>query len=103
MKVNIELHQLCLMATQCLTEDNALQTIQTEYRHILTEKVGINLFLSEGAVGESLQEVSKKASHVTGGIGFRYIIVKESNLGLRLDIARTSEETSIYFGAGEAF
>jgi hypothetical protein len=83
--------------------DNALQTIQTEYRHILTEKVGINLFLSEGAVGESLQEVSKKASHVTGGIGFRYIIVKESNLGLRLDIARTSEETSIYFGAGEAF
>jgi len=83
--------------------DNVLQAIQTEYRHIVTDKVGVNFFLSEGSVGEVLQQVLKKTWHVSGGFGFRYIIVKESNLGLRLDIARTSEETSIYFGAGEAF
>jgi outer membrane translocation and assembly module TamA len=83
--------------------DNVLQAIQTEYRHIVSDKVGVNLFLSEGSVGENLQQVFENTWHLSGGIGLRYIIVKESNLGLRLDIARTSEETSIYFGAGEAF
>lgn len=69
--------------------DNVLQSIQTEYRHIVTDKVGLNLFLSEGSVGEDFQQVLKHKCHVAGGIGFRYIIVKESNLGLRLDIARS--------------
>lgn len=83
--------------------DQALQAAQVEYRHLLSTKSGVNLFLASGAVGTDLPETTRKQWHSAGGIGFRYVIVDDDKLGLRLDIAFNREETAVYFGAGEAF
>jgi hemolysin activation/secretion protein len=108
---NIPFRKLPLLGGQYLLRgfflgrfrDNSLQAIQSEYRYTVNEKYGFNSFASAGAVGSDIDSTFRKKWHVSAGVGIRYTLIDADKLSLRLDIARNKEETSIYFGAGEAF
>jgi hypothetical protein len=81
--------------------DRMLLAAQAEYRLRVRDNLGVVVFAGLGGVAPSLSEFDRALPSV--GAGLRYVLAKENNLSLRLDVAWGRDEHQIYIGIGEAF
>ena len=81
--------------------DQYLIAMQSEYRHQFSQKIGGVVFLGVGAVSSELGD--RGTSLPSAGVGFRYVLAQQNNVGLRFDVAKGRDDTTWYVGVGEAF
>jgi outer membrane protein assembly factor BamA len=81
--------------------DRQLWSAQAEYRLPLFWRLGAVAFGSAGAVGRDGRDLTD-AVRLAGGGGLRVAPLARVPVNLRLDVAY-GNETSVYFGLGEAF
>ena len=83
--------------------DKQLLASQLGYRYYHDDWWGGVVFIGNGAVQEYFSEFEWEDFHYTGGVGLRYLIVKKTQVGFRLDYAQGVDDKAVYFGVGEAF
>ncbi|MEX0329831.1 MAG: BamA/TamA family outer membrane protein [Puniceicoccaceae bacterium] len=81
--------------------DNALVAGQAEYRLRLTKRFGIVAFAGIGGVGPGLDDLEEALPSYGGGL--RWVLAKENDISLRVDIGWGKNDHEIYVGVGEAF
>jgi hypothetical protein len=81
--------------------DNALLTIQAEYRRRLSARWGAVAFLGVGGVGPTLGAIGQALP--AGGVGLRFVLAEENHVAMRLDAAWGRDDSAIYLTVGEAF
>jgi hypothetical protein len=81
--------------------DNALLTVQGEYRRRLSKRWYAVAFGGVGGVGPTLLDLGQALP--AGGIGVRYVLAEENHVAMRLDAAWGRDDSALYLSVGEAF
>ena len=81
--------------------DKLMFAVQAEYRWRITGRLGVVGFSGVGGVAPEVGQFDKLLPSV--GLGARYVVAKKNNVSLHFDVARGRDETTFYFGVGEAF
>lgn len=89
-------------ATQFL--DLRAASLQLEYRHQLTKRLGMVAFGGVGMVGPNFQDLDIGGTHSSYGLGARYRVSKKFPLDFSVDVARNSlNENQLYIYVGQRF
>lgn len=83
--------------------DHALASAQVEWRQFVSDWLGYAIFASAGHVAGSFKKLEIQSAKATAGGGLRFLINKEANVNLRIDIGVAKDSTGFYFGVGQAF
>ena len=81
--------------------DRLLMATQAEYRLRLTDRFGVVAFAGIGTVGPGFEELDETLPSYGGGI--RWVLAKENDISLRVDIGWGKDNSEVYVGVGEAF
>ena len=81
--------------------DNALLTLQAEYRRRLSARWGAVAFFGVGGVGPTLGNIGHALP--AGGVGLRFVLAEENHVAMRLDAAWGRDDSAVYLSVGEAF
>ena len=81
--------------------DRFLLATQVEYRHRLTQRLGVVGFAGIGTVSDEFGRWSKSLPSL--GAGVRWVVAPKNGMSLRLDVAQGRDDTEFYIGIGEAF
>ncbi|MEX0319769.1 MAG: BamA/TamA family outer membrane protein [Ruegeria sp.] len=89
-------------ATQFL--DLRAASLQLEYRHRFTKRLGGVAFGGVGQVGPEFSELDAGGTHSAYGIGARYRVSRKFPLDFSVDVSRNSEqENTLYIYVGQRF
>lgn len=83
--------------------DNSGILWQTEWRSRVWRRWGVNAFYSAGIVDDTFADWSFNNLRMAGGGGVRFVLDREKDLNLRLDVGFGTNSTLFYFTVGEAF
>jgi hypothetical protein len=67
--------------------DKAMVAVQTEYRALLSERLGVAVFVGAGEVAETFSEFTKENIRLAGGVGLRVVLDPKDLVTLRIDVA----------------
>ena len=81
--------------------DNALLTLQGEYRRRISKRWYAVAFGGVGGVGPTLRDLGQALP--AGGVGVRYVLAEENHIAMRLDAAWGRDDSAFYLSVGEAF
>jgi len=81
--------------------DRFLFATQLEYRHRLTQRLGVVGFAGIGTVSDEFGRWGKSLPSL--GAGLRWVVAPKNNMSLRLDVAQGRDDIEFYLGIGEAF
>ncbi|MBE2215353.1 MAG: BamA/TamA family outer membrane protein [Opitutaceae bacterium] len=81
--------------------DNALLTMQGEYRRRIARRWYAVAFGGLGAVGPTVRDIGQALP--AGGVGVRFVLAEENHVALRFDAAWGKDDNAIYLSVGEAF
>ena len=81
--------------------DRGLVAAQMEYRHRLTERLGIVAFGGAGSVSPDF--IGWEETLYSYGAGLRFVVAKKNSLSIRFDYAWGKDDKQFYVGLGEAF
>jgi outer membrane protein assembly factor BamA len=84
-----------------LYRDRILLAGQAEYRLRLTDRIGVVAFGGVGGVASSWDDFDEALPSV--GTGLRWVLARENQVSLRVDVAWGKKEREVYVGIGEAF
>ena len=76
---------------------------QVEARWQLSGRWGLAAFAGTGLVGSSFSESDLRNSIPSYGLGVRFTVLKAKRINLRVDYARSFEDSAIHVSVGEAF
>jgi len=82
--------------------DNAMYSLQAEYRWKFADRWIATGFAGFGEVAEDFSQIGENFLPAAG-IGLRFVISEKHRVSLAADIATGKEGTEFYFGVGEAF
>lgn len=89
-------------ATQFLGLRSA--SLQLEYRHQVTTRLGATLFGGIGATGPTYSALDNDGVQIAGGIGARYRVSKKFPVDFSVDVSRNSlQENLLYIYVGQRF
>jgi outer membrane protein assembly factor BamA len=81
-----------------------LYTAQVEYRHSFPKRFGFVAFFGLAGVVNNLSEDNKWSGLLPGGgVGIRFLAIKEHKINIGIDAAVGKGDQGIYFRLGEAF
>lgn len=83
--------------------EKTIALLQAEYRFPIWKRFLGAAFLSYGNVGESYGTIFSNKWKLNYGGGLRFILDKENQSNIRVDIASGSDEINFYFTVNEAF
>ncbi len=83
--------------------DRHLMATQVEWRQKLNDRWGLVAFTSLGEVAPSLDGFSLKNLRFSYGAGVRFLVDREENLNLRVDVGAGQGESKLYIKIAEAF
>lgn len=84
--------------------DRRLASLQFEYRHTLTNRLGFSLFAGTGAVGDSFGDLGDNGWNTAGGIGARYRISQKFPVDFAIDYTFNDQnEEQLYIYVGQRF
>jgi outer membrane protein assembly factor BamA len=83
--------------------DRQVYTMQAEWRWNFYKRLGMVAFAGMGLVTDSARELGKNGALPGGGIGFRFLALKDDRISIGLDAAMGKKDWGIYFRIGEAF
>lgn len=79
-------------------------SLQAEYRHRFTKRLGAVAFVGAGQTGARFSELSSGGTHSAYGLGARYRVSKKFPVDLSVDWARNDEsEDQLYIYVGQRF
>ena len=81
--------------------DRGLVAAQLEYRHRLTQRLGVVAFGGAGSVSPNF--LGWEETLYSYGAGLRFVISQKNNLSIRFDYAWGRNDEQFYVGLGEAF
>ena len=76
---------------------------QIEYRFPISKRFAGVAFVSAGRVDSKLDQLFQSTFHYNYGAGLRFVLDKENQLRMRLDIGLGSDKPAFYLTVGEAF
>jgi hypothetical protein len=89
-------------ATQFLDQNSA--SLQIEYRHQFSKRLGMIAFAGAGQVGPSVGDLDLGGTHSAGGIGARYRVSKKFPVDFSVDVSRNNlGENLLYIYVGQRF
>lgn len=95
---------------QARFRDDLALSSQLEWRHILTQKIGVVAFTGFGDVFPSVDEVGVSDLKYAFGVGGRYALGQQQRINLSLDLGYSdalgdaeADGFNVYFQVGEAF
>lgn len=89
-------------ATQFLDLRSA--SVQLEYRHQFTKRLGMVAFGGAGMVGPNFSDLNIGGTHSSAGVGARYRVSKKFPLDFSVDLARNSlQDNQLYVYVGQRF
>ncbi len=83
--------------------EKTIALLQGEYRFPIWKRFLGAAFLSYGIVGESYKSLLSERWKLNYGAGLRFVLDKENQSNIRVDIAGGSDEVNFYFTVNEAF
>ncbi len=84
--------------------DDALTSVQAEYRGRLTKRIGFVAFAGAGSVGDDLSEAAGGSFKVAGGVGLRIRLSKTFPLDYAIDVSTNDRgEELLYISVGQRF
>jgi outer membrane translocation and assembly module TamA len=83
--------------------DAQTYTAQAEYRWRFWRRWGVAAFAGFGYAVEKPSEIAWDDTLPSAGFGFRYLMVQEYKINVRVDFAWGKDDRGIYFMIGEAF
>ena len=89
-------------ATQFLDYNSA--SLQLEYRHRFTKRLGAVAFAGVGQVGPQFKDLDIGGNHSAVGVGGRYRVSKKFPVDFSVDVSRNSQrENTLYIYVGQRF
>ncbi len=86
--------------------DNTYVAGQVEYRFLpfpFSKRWGAAAFLGAGTIAGSTVDLKWRNLKATGGIGVRFLLLKNKDIFSRIDVAFSEDGPGFYFFVGEAF
>ena len=83
--------------------DNVAVMLETEVRWDLAARWTVLGFGGAGWVADAFNEIDDDEAHWAGGAGFRYLIARDYDMRLGIDVARGPGETAVYLQVGNAW
>ena len=80
--------------------DNAVLTLESELRWDVTPRWTLVGFGGVGAAADDFGELGGSQNRWAGGTGFRYLIAKEYDMRLGLDVAKGPDQYALYLTVG---
>ena len=80
--------------------DNATLTLEAELRWDVHRRWSLVGFGGTGRAADQTEELDDAEAHGAGGVGFRYLLARQYDLRMGLDVAAGSEETAVYVTIG---
>jgi outer membrane protein assembly factor BamA len=84
-------------------QDKAVAIAQAELRLPVFWRFGLAVFGGVGFIGSDALDLSLDDPRFAGGLGFRFLVDKNSGTNLRMDLAWGESQPQLYFELGEAF
>ena len=78
-------------------------SLQAELRTQVYKRLGFVLFAGAGQVAHEISGFRFDRFKPTGGFGFRFKLIPEENLNIRVDFGYGQHSSGFYIGAGEVF
>ncbi|MGB8958902.1 MAG: BamA/TamA family outer membrane protein [Candidatus Aminicenantales bacterium] len=108
---NVPFYKLALLGGESLLRgyyrgrfrDKGLALVQAEFRALITKRVGVAGFAGLADVFPGFRDVGAGRLKFAAGSGLRYVINKQDNATVRLDLAWGQGSFGLYITAREAF
>ncbi|MFC1561170.1 BamA/TamA family outer membrane protein [Candidatus Latescibacterota bacterium] len=78
-------------------------TFQTEYRLPLFQRFGMVIFGGFGQVAHEIGDISFSELKPSAGFGFRFVLIPEQKVNLRIDIGKSEDDSSLDINIMEFF
>lgn len=80
--------------------DNVALTVEAELRWDITSRWTLVAFGGAGWIADEVDELTESDTYAAGGFGFRYLLARQYDLRMGLDIAHGPEDWGLYVTVG---
>ena len=82
---------------------NQLVSVEAEYRWNFYRRWGAVIFAGVGWCADAMAKMSMKDTLPSGGLGARFLLIKDYRINARIDYGWGKGDQALYFSIGEAF